>query len=83
MARIRYVRLRAEVGAQSEEMVFVAAEEPECRPGDLAVVLRWERSGDGLRGQVIAENVSDHARRLSGKPKVKPLGHDGELSTLT
>ncbi len=51
---------------------------PVCRPDDLVLTLRWERSGDGLSGQVIAENVGDHACYLPGKPNVIPLGMDGQ-----
>lgn len=50
---------------------------PPCRSDDLAVVVRWERDGTGLRGQVIAENVGDQACQLAGKPAVTPLRADG------
>ncbi|MPY81701.1 MAG: DUF4232 domain-containing protein [Actinophytocola sp.] len=59
-------------------MIRVSGEPPECRLEDLSVALRWERSGGGLHGQVVADNVSDHACRLSGKPVVTPLGQDHE-----
>jgi hypothetical protein len=39
--------------------------------------VRWERDGGGLRGQVIAENVSGRACLLPGKPEVNPIGVDG------
>jgi hypothetical protein len=52
--------------------------EPVCEPGDLAVTVRWDPDGNGgLRGQVIAENVSGRACRLPGKPTVTPVGLDG------
>jgi Domain of unknown function (DUF4232) len=52
--------------------------EPLCEPGDLAVTVRWDPDGSGgLRGQVIAENVSGRACRLPGKPAVAPIGADG------
>lgn len=51
--------------------------EPVCEPRDLAVTVRWERDGAGLRGQVIAENVGGRVCRLPGKPHVTPLGADG------
>jgi hypothetical protein len=56
-----------------------AAEPPRCGPDDLAMAVIWERhgDGDGLRGQVIAENVGNRACRLSGKPTVTPLEPDG------
>ena len=50
---------------------------PLCGSGDLAVTVSWENDGAGLRGQVIAENVSDRACRLAGKPQVQPLHPDG------
>lgn len=50
---------------------------PLCEAADLAVVVRWERDGTGLRGQVLAENVSGRACRLPGKPQVTPLAGDG------
>lgn len=50
---------------------------PPCGPDDLAVTVSWEREGAGLRGQVIAENVSGLACRLAGKPQVRPLQPDG------
>jgi hypothetical protein len=57
---------------------------PECAPEDLAVQVRWERDGGGLRGVVIAENISDRACVLPGKPGVIPLGLDGApLQTQT
>ncbi len=54
------------------------SEVPSCGPGDLSVTVRWERDGEGLRGQVIAENTGKRACRLPGKPGVTPLGLDGE-----
>ena len=50
---------------------------PPCQSDDLAVVVRWQRDGTGLRGQVIAENVGNHACQLGGKPSVTPLRADG------
>jgi hypothetical protein len=50
---------------------------PECGSDDLAVSVRWERAGIGLEGQIIVENISGHACRLSHKPWVIPLGTDG------
>ena len=50
---------------------------PPCGSDDLAVVVRWERDGTGLRGQVIAENVSDQTCQLANKPTVTPLRSDG------
>ncbi len=50
---------------------------PLCEAADLAVVVRWERDGTGLRGQVLAENVSGRVCRLPGKPEVTPLAGDG------
>ncbi len=52
-------------------------EVPACGPDDLVVVVNWERRGTGLRGEVIAENVGDHACKLAGKPEVAALGPDG------
>lgn len=52
---------------------------PSCGPDDLAVVVKWERDGTGLRGQVITENVGRRACRLAGKPEVTPLRSDGSL----
>lgn len=51
---------------------------PACGPDDLSVTVRWERDGDGLRGQVIAENTGGRACRLPAKPGVRPLGLDGK-----
>ena len=57
---------------------------PVCEAADLAVTVRWEREGTGLRGQVLAENVSGRACRLPGKPEVIPLAGDGTpLPALT
>jgi hypothetical protein len=50
---------------------------PLCGSEDLAVTVRWERHGTGLRGQVIAQNAGSRACRLAGKPGVAPLGLDG------
>jgi hypothetical protein len=50
---------------------------PQCGSEDLAVSVRWERSGIGLAGQIIVRNVSGHPCRLSHKPWVIPLGTDG------
>jgi hypothetical protein len=52
---------------------------PPCGSDDLAVTVSWDRDGAGLRGQVIAENVSGRACRLAGKPQVQPLRPDGTL----
>jgi hypothetical protein len=57
---------------------------PLCGPDDLAVVVNWERDGASLRGQVIAQNVSDRACMLASKPGVTPLRPDGSpLPTTT
>jgi hypothetical protein len=57
---------------------------PACGPDDLAVAVRWERDGTGLRGQVIAENMSGRACQLANKPDVTPLRPDGSpLPTRT
>ena len=53
------------------------AEAPLCGAADLAVTVRWEREGTGLRGQVLAENVGGRVCRLAGKPEVSPLAGDG------
>jgi hypothetical protein len=45
----------------------------QCGSDDLAVVVSWERDGPGLRGQVIAENVSGPVCRIENKPGVTPL----------
>lgn len=50
---------------------------PACGSDDLAVVVNWEHDDTGLRGQVIAENVSGRACRLANKPGVTPLRPDG------
>jgi hypothetical protein len=50
---------------------------PLCGPEDLAVTVRWEQDGTGLRGQVTARNAGSRACRLAGKPGVTPLGLDG------
>jgi Protein of unknown function (DUF4232) len=50
---------------------------PACGPDDVSVTVRWDHDGDGLRGQVIAENTGGRACRLPGKPGVRPLGLDG------
>lgn len=55
----------------------MAADEPLCTAADVAVTVRWEQDGSGLRGQVIAENVGSRACRLAGKPRVTPLRADG------
>ena len=39
------------------------AQAPLCEAADLAVVVRWERDGTGLRGQVLAENVGGRVCR--------------------
>ena len=49
----------------------------QCGSDDLAVVVSWERDGPGLRGQVVAENVSGRACRIENKPGVTPLRPDG------
>jgi len=56
---------------------------PPCGSGDLAVVVSWEHDGDGLRGQVIAENVSGRACRLESKPGVTPLQPGGAPLPVT
>jgi len=57
---------------------------PACAPDDLVVVVRWERDGTGLCGQVIAENVGSRACQLASKPDVTPLRADGSpLPTST
>lgn len=50
---------------------------PLCGSEDVAVTVNWTQDGTGLRGQVIARNVSARACRLAGKPGVTPLGLDG------
>src|SRR6202021_1640419 len=50
---------------------------PACGPDDLVVEVSWERDGTGLRGRLVAANVSDRACKLAGKPDVTPLGADG------
>jgi len=49
---------------------------PPCGSDDLAVSVQWERSGIGLAGQIIVENLSGRTCRLSHKPWVIPLGTD-------
>jgi hypothetical protein len=49
---------------------------PLCGPDDLAVTVRWERDGTGLRGQIIAENIGPRACELAFKPTVTPLRPD-------
>lgn len=51
---------------------------PPCRSDDVVLSLRWERSGDALTGEVVAENVAGHSCRLGGKPTLTPLRQDGE-----
>jgi hypothetical protein len=52
---------------------------PPCGSDDLAVSVRWTRAvGGGLRGEVVAENVSGRACRLGNKPALRPLGLDGQ-----
>jgi hypothetical protein len=51
---------------------------PVCHPNDVSVTVHWERHGNGLRGQVVAENISARACRLPGKPAVVPIGQDGK-----
>ena len=41
---------------------------PACGPDDLSVTVRWERDGDGLRGQVIAENTGGRAAGCRASP---------------
>jgi hypothetical protein len=50
---------------------------PLCGSDDLAMVVSWEHDGPALNGQVIAENISDRACRLAGKPGVTLLQPDG------
>jgi Protein of unknown function (DUF4232) len=50
---------------------------PACGPDDLVIEVRWEPNGTGLRGKVIAENVSGQACQLANKPAVTPLRPDG------
>jgi hypothetical protein len=58
---------------QEEERV------PPCGSGDLAVSVRWfQAAGGGLRGEVVAENVSGRVCRLGRKPGLQPLGLDGQ-----
>ena len=45
------------------------AEMPACGPDDLSVTVRWERDGDGLRGQVIAENTGNRACLAAGQAR--------------
>jgi hypothetical protein len=55
-----------------------------CGPDDLAVSVRWTRAADGgLRGEVVAENVSGRACRLGNKPALRPLGLDGQPLGVT
>jgi hypothetical protein len=56
---------------------------PPCGSGDLAVDVNWEHDGDGLRGQVVAENVSGRACRLAGKPAVTPMQLGGAPLPVT
>lgn len=42
------------------------------------MTLRWERSGDALAGEVVAENITGRACRMEGKPALTPLGLDGQ-----
>lgn len=52
---------------------------PPCGSDDLAVSVRWFRAtGGGLRGEVVAENVSGRVCRLGRKPGLQPLGLDGQ-----
>ncbi|MFB9691344.1 DUF4232 domain-containing protein [Amycolatopsis plumensis] len=52
---------------------------PPCGSNDLAVSVRWSRApGGGLRGEIVAENVSGHACRLGRKPTLQPWGLDGQ-----
>ena len=52
---------------------------PPCGSGDLAVSVRWSRAtSGGLRGEVVAENVSGRVCRLGSKPGLQPLGSDGQ-----
>jgi hypothetical protein len=54
------------------------ADEHEAIEADLAWSLAWsDTNGGGLRGRLIARNVSAHAVRLSGKPGLMPLDRDG------
>jgi hypothetical protein len=59
--------------------------EPECRPEDVAVSVEWELRDDGaLAGRVVVENTGPRACRLTGKPRLRPLGADGRpLATQT
>jgi hypothetical protein len=50
---------------------------PLCGSQDLTAAVHWERDGTGLRGRIIARNVSARACRLAGKPAIMPLGLDG------
>jgi hypothetical protein len=51
---------------------------PACGSDDVSVVVHWQHDGPGLRGQVLAENVSGHVCRLANKPDVTPLRVGGK-----
>jgi hypothetical protein len=52
-------------------------EVPEGKAGEVEFQLTWEDSDDGLRGTLVAVNVSAHPIRLTGKPGLTPVGVDG------
>ncbi len=54
------------------------ADQHEATEAELAWSLAWSNTnGGGLRGRLIARNASARPVRLSGKPGLVPLDHDG------
>jgi hypothetical protein len=51
---------------------------PEAAPRDVTFRLSWAERDGGLVGHLDAENVSDRAVRLSGKPGLVPLDEAGD-----
>jgi hypothetical protein len=68
---------RADTDYRADSGIDDAHALPLCESQDLTVAVHWERDGTGLRGRVIARNVSARACRLAGKPTIAPLGLDG------
>jgi len=51
----------------------------EAAPEEIVWSLRWaDMDSGGLSGVLTARNVSPRVVRISGKPGLTPLGHDGE-----
>jgi hypothetical protein len=50
----------------------------DARSSELVFTLVWETDSGSLKGELVAINVCEHVVRVSGKPRLIPIGIDGE-----